>query len=223
MEGDAGTSQLNPTDEQDVTSQDVVTTEPSAEESIEAHARSSSGLAPGETGESEGAQRPARIGRGIALTVCLALVVLAAAVGTGGWFALKSHRESQTLAANETAAVAAAKDCVTATQAPDTSAMIAAQTKIIECATGAYQTQASFMSGITLEAYKAANVQVQISQMRAAVEKHNDDGSIDVLVAVRVKINNSAEKDKEVGYRMRAQMAPVDGKYKVAKLDQVTS
>lgn len=105
MEGDAGTSQLNPTDEQDVTSQDVVTTEPSAEESIEAHARSSSGLA----------------------------------------------------------------------------------------------------------------------QMRAAVEKHNDDGSIDVLVAVRVKINNSAEKDKEVGYRMRAQMAPVDGKFKVAKLDQVTS
>ncbi|MGX9669974.1 hypothetical protein [Mycobacterium sp. HM-7] len=214
MEGDAGTSQLNPTDEQDVTSQDVVTTEPSAEESIEE---------PGATGESEGAQRPARIGRGIALTVCLALVVLAAAVGAGGWFALESHRESQALAANETAAIAAAKDCVTATQAPDTSAMIAAQTKIIECATGAYATQASFMSGITLEAYKAANVQVQISQMRAAVEKHNDDGSIDVLVAVRVKISNSAEKDKEVGYRMRAQMAPVDGKFKVAKLDQVTS
>ena len=66
-------------------------------------------------------------------------------------------------------------------------------------------------------------MQVQISQMRAAVEKHNDDGSIDVLVAMRVKISNSAEKDKEVGYRMRAQMAPVDGKYKVAKLDQVTS
>ncbi|KIU16940.1 hypothetical protein [Mycolicibacterium llatzerense] len=214
MEGDAGTSQLNPTDEQDVTSQDVVTTEPSAEESIEE---------PGVTGESEGAQRPARIGRGIALTVCVVLVALAAAVGAGGWFALKSHRESQTLAANETAAIAAAKDCVTATQAPDTSAMIAAQTKIIECATGAYATQASFMSGITLEAYKAANVQVQISQMRAAVEKHNDDGSMDVLVAVRVKISNSAEKDKEVGYRMRAQMAPVDGKYKVAKLDQVTS
>ena len=214
MEGDAGTSQLNPTDEQDVTSQDVVTTEPSAEESIEE---------PEATGESGGAQRPARIGRGIGLTVCLALVALAAAVGAGGWFALKSHRESQALAASETAAIAAAKDCVTATQAPDTSAMIAAQTKIIECATGAYATQASFMSGITLDAYKAANVQVQISQMRAAVEKHNDDGSIDVLVALRVKISNSAEKDKEVGYRMRAQMAPVDGKFKVAKLDQVTS
>lgn len=214
MEGDAGTSQLNPTDEQDVTSQDVVTTEPSAEESIEE---------PGVAGESEGAQRPARIGRGIALTVCAALVILAAAVGASGWFALKSHRESQALAASETAAIAAAKDCVTATQAPDTSAMIAAQTKIIECATGAYAAQASFMSGITLDAYKAANVQVQISQMRAAVEKHNDDGSIDVLVALRVKISNSAEKDKEVGYRMRAQMAPVDGKFKVAKLDQVTS
>lgn len=49
MEGDAGTSQLNPTDEQDVTSQDVVTTEPSAEESIEE---------PGVTGESEGGAPP---------------------------------------------------------------------------------------------------------------------------------------------------------------------
>ncbi|MDR3662854.1 MAG: hypothetical protein P4L86_21135 [Mycobacterium sp.] len=215
MEGDAGTSQLNPTDEHDVTSQDVVTTELSSEESIEN---------PGEvSGNSDGAQGPARIGRGIALTVCVVLVVLAAAVGTGGYFALRSHRQSQALAANEAAAMKAAKDCVTVSQAPDTSAMIAAQTKIIECATGAYAAQASFMSGITLDAYKAANVQVAVSSMRAAVEKRNPDGSIDVLVALRVKITNSAEKDKQVDYRMRAEMAPVDGTYKVSKLDQVTS
>ena len=155
--------------------------------------------------------------------MCVVLVLLAAGAGVGGYLALTSHRESQTLAAHEAAAVAAAKDCVTATQAPDTTAMMAAQTKIIECATGAFGAQAPVYSGVMLEAYKAADVQVKVAELRAAVEKHNADGSIDVLVAVRVKISNSAEKDKEVGYRLRAQMAPVDGTYKVAKLDQVTS
>ena len=215
MEGDAGTSQLNPTDDQDVTSQDVVTTEPPCEESIDVPAEASD--------ESGGAARATRIGQGIALSVCLLLLAVAAAAGVGGYFALKSHRESQAIAANEAAAVKAAKDCVTATQAPDTAAMVAAQTKIIECSTGGYGAQASFMSGVMLEAYQAANAKVQVTEMRAAVEKHNDDGSMDVLVAFRVKITNSAQKDKEVGYRMRAQMAPADGTYKIAKLDQVTS
>ena len=58
--------------------------------------------------------------------------------------------------------------------------------------------------------------------MRAAVERHNDDGSVDVLVAVRVKVTNSEAADQEQGYRLRVKMAPDDGTYKIAKLDQVT-
>ena len=41
--------------------------------------------------------------------------------------------------------------------------------------------------------------------MRAAVERHNDDGSVDVLVAVRVKVTNSETADQEQGYRLRVQ------------------
>jgi Mce-associated membrane protein len=59
--------------------------------------------------------------------------------------------------------------------------------------------------------------------MRAAVEKHYDDGAMDVLVAVRVKVTNSQIADQEQGYRLRVRMAPADGTYKVAKLDQVAS
>ncbi len=44
--------------------------------------------------------------------------------------------------------------------------------------------------------------------MRAAVERHDDDGSIDVLVAVRVKVTNSEAADQEQGYRLRVKMAP---------------
>ena len=85
----------------------------------------------------------------------------------------------------------AAKDCVAATQAPDTAAMAASQPKIIECATGDFGVQANLYSGMLVDAYQAANVKVQVSDMRAAVERHNDDGSVDVLVAVRVKVTNS--------------------------------
>ncbi|MGB8406683.1 MAG: hypothetical protein WCE30_21740 [Mycobacterium sp.] len=214
MEGDAGTSRLNLTDQKDVTSQDLTAEEHSEESNIEAAAVAA---------EPADVRRPTRIGRGTALLVCLVLVVLAAAAGVGGYLALRSHGESQAIAANEAAALAAAKDCVTATQAPDMNAMIDAQTKIVNCATGAFGAQAPLMSGVMVEAYKAADVEVKVSELRAAVEKHNPDGSMDILVAVRVKITNSAQKDKEVGYRLRAQMAPVDGTYKVAKLDQVSS
>jgi len=200
MEGDAGTSQLNPTDQQDGTPSELVAGD-QPEESL----------------------RPTRIGRGIGLTVTAVLLLAAIGVGAGGYLALRANRDSATLAAQEAAALAAAKDCVTATQAPDTKAMIAAQTKIIECGTGAFGTQAPLYSGVILDAYKASDAEVKVTDMRAAVEKHNPDGSMDVLVAARVRISNSVQKDKEVGYRLRAQMAPVGGTYKIAKLEQVGS
>ncbi len=123
----------------------------------------------------------------------------------------------------EAAALQAARDCVAATHAPDVTAMSEAQSKIIECSTGDFGAQASLYSGVLVDAYQAANVTVQVSDMRAAVERHNDDGSFEVLVAVRVKVTNSEVADQEQGYRLRLQMAPDEGTYKIAQLDQVTS
>lgn len=203
MEGDAGAGQLNPTDQQQEH------TEP-----------------PGEAESTTAAEvrRPSRLGRGWMAGVCAALVLVASALGVGGYLALRSHLDSETIARDEAEAMQAAKDCVTATQAPDTAAMTAAQTKIIECATGDFGAQAVLYSGILLDAYQAANVQVQVSDMRAAVEKHNDDGSMDLLVAVRVLVTNSEKANEEQGYRLRVKMArDEDGLYKVARLDQVTS
>ncbi|WP_158168145.1 hypothetical protein [Mycolicibacterium smegmatis] len=202
MEGDAGASQLNPTDQQQEH------TEPQIEQTtVEADAR-----------------RPSRLGRGWMATVCAALVLVAAALGVGGYLALRSHLDSNVIARDEAEAMQVAKDCVTATQAPDTAAMAAAQAKIIECATGDFGAQAVLYSGILLDAYQAANVQVQVSDMRAAVEKHNDDGSMDLLVAVRVLVTNTEKANEEQGYRLRVKMArDEDGLYKVARLDQVTS
>lgn len=108
------------------------------------------------------------------------------------------------------------------TQAPDAKAMAASATKIIECSTGDFATQAKIYSGVLVDAYQAANAQVEVTNMRAAVERQNPDGTIDVLVAVRTKLSNSEQEPQEQGYRLRVRMALDDGTYKVARMDQVS-
>jgi Mce-associated membrane protein len=230
MEGDAGTRQLNPTDTQEPPDQSVAVSEDHEGGTAESEVEGSPGAdadpgadVPADATPADDGRRPPRLGRGWLAAVCIVLLLLSAGAGVGGYFAMRSHQESAKLAENEAAAVAAARDCVAATHAPDAAAMTASQAKILECSTGDFGVQAGLYGGLLVDAYRAAQVQVQVSDMRAAVEKHNDDGSIDVLVAVRVKVTNSEAADQEQGYRLRVQMAPDEGTYKVARLDQVTS
>jgi Mce-associated membrane protein len=215
MEGDAGTRQLNPTDA-DETPDESLAVSPE-EQTEEATAEELPEPEPVDT------RRPSRLGVGWVAGICAVLVLLAVGAAVGGYLALRSNDESKAIARAEAAALQAAKECVTATQAPDPAAMIASQSKIIECSTGEFGVQAPLYASVIAEAYQAANVKVAVSDMRAAVERHNDDGSINVLVAVRTKVTNSEAADQEQGYRLRVRMAPADGTYKVARLDQVTS
>jgi Mce-associated membrane protein len=207
MEGDAGASRLNPTDADD----------------------GSDGLlevGPLRTPDPDPAVQtphPSRLGRGWLVGVCTVLLVLSAGVAAGGYFAARSDGHSAAVERGNLAALRAATDCVSATQAPNTAAMAASQQKIIDCSTGDFGAQAALYSGVLVQAYQAANAQVQVSDMRAAVERNNADGSVDVLVAVRVKISNAVSANQEQGYRLRVNMVPVDGGYKIAKLDQVAS
>ncbi len=162
-----------------------------------------------------------RVGRGWFAAVTVLLMLLAGGVGTGGFFALRAYRASQAVDRNDAAALRAAEDCVAATQAPDTAAMANATRRIIECSTGDFGAQAALYSGMLTEAYQAANVHVQVSDMRAAVERNNKDGSVDVLVALRTRVSNAAAQDQEQGFRLRVTMSPAEGQYKISKLDQV--
>lgn len=210
MEGDAGADQLNPTDADGVTEVSDESSEQEAATSVES-----------DEGPSE-VPHPSRLGRGWFAAVGAVLIIMTAGIAFAGYLALRSHSASESVARNDAAAVAAAKDCVVATHAPDASAMASSQMKIIDCTTGSFGVQASMYSGVLVDAYQAANIKVQVADMRAAVEKNNQDGSIDVLVAVRTKMSNSDTEGKEQSYRLRVQMVPVDGQYKVAKLDQVS-
>lgn len=241
MEGDAGTSWLNPADAE-VSSSSEVKSEDSSESEVgtdEADSEESAEVteASAEDGVLEPADKPAprpavdqgsRLGRRWFVNIAAALLLLAAALGVGGYFALRFHHQSQAIARNDAAAMRAAEDCVAATQAPDIAAIRASEQKIIDCATGDFRAQAVLYSGLLVEAYQAANAHVQVSDMRVAVERNNSDSSVDVLVALRVKVSNALEKgseggakDQESGYRLRVRMAPDQDQYRIAKLDQV--
>ncbi|HEX4390973.1 MAG TPA: Mce protein [Mycobacterium sp.] len=234
MEGDAGASRLTPndTDEDPSLEPDAVADDPTAEESVEDSLESDDAADP-EISESdaedlaevtEGEGDPggtSRLGRRWFVGIAATLAVLAGGVGTGGYFALRSHMDSQATARHDAAAVEAAKDCVAATQAPDTGAMASSAQKIIECGAGAFRSQAILYSGLLVEAYQAANAHVQVSDLRAAVDRNNPDGSIEILVPLRVKVSNAETQNQEAGYRLRVTMVQDEGKYRISKLDQV--
>ncbi len=165
---------------------------------------------------------PSRLGRGWLAGITAVLVLCAGAIGAGGYFALRYHHESQAIARNDAAALKAALDCVSATQAPDTNAMAASEQKIIDCGTDAFRAQALLYTSMLIQAYQAANVHVQVADMRGAVERNNRDGSVDILVALRVKVSSEQSSQNETGYRLRVKMALAEGQYKISKLDQVT-
>jgi Mce-associated membrane protein len=235
MEGDAGASRLTPndTDGDPSLEPDAVADDPTAEESAEDSLESAA--ADPEISESEAEDLaesadteaaddpggPSRLGRRWVVGIAAALAVLTGGVGAGGYLALRAHLDSQATARRDAAAVEAAKDCVAATQAPDIAAMAASAQKIIECGAGAFRSQAILYSGLLVEAYQAANAHVQVSDLLAAVERNNADGSVEILVPLRVKVSNAETQNQEAGYRLRVTMVEDEGKYRISKLDQV--
>jgi Mce-associated membrane protein len=215
MEGDAGTSRLNPTDADDSTDETDLISEAPADSVPEAEV-----TAPEAEVASE--DRPSRLSRGWFVAMFVVLLLVAAGVATGGYLALHAHNDNVAAARAEDQAVVAAKDCVSATNAPDPAAMAASVQKILDCSTGDFGAYAKVMAPMMVEAYQAANVKVDVTDMRAAAERHNDDGSIDVLVAFRFRApSNPDTQNQEIGLRLRAKMTPEDGRYKIAKLDPV--
>ncbi|OBK25402.1 Mce protein [Mycobacterium asiaticum] len=165
---------------------------------------------------------PSRVGRGWFAAIAAILLIVAGGVGASGYYALRSHQDIQALQRNNALALSIAKDCVAATQAPDTSSMAASEQKIIDCGTDQYRTQALLYSSMLVQAYQAADVHLKVSALRAAVEHNNPDGSVDMLVAIRISLSNAEQQNQETGYRLRVRMSPTDGTYKISKLDQVT-
>lgn len=233
MDGHAGTSRLTPTDADD-SDEDEITDTPTESTTDEADTAGGS-ESDDETSdepddndsEADDAEEspegsPSRLSRAWFVAAALMLLILTAGVATGGYLAFRSHGKNADTMQDETAAVAAAKDCVSATNAPDPQAMANSVQKIIDCSTGDFGAYAKMMAPMMVEAYQAANVKVEVTTMRAAAERVNDDGTVDVLVAFRFRVpSNPDSQGAETGLRLRATMAHEDGQFKIAKLEPV--
>jgi Mce-associated membrane protein len=155
------------------------------------------------------------------IAVAATLLLLAGGAGAGGYLAMQAHRKSEAIDRANDAALAAAKDCVAATQPPNAAALPAAQQKLSECSTGTFGDQSTWYGAVLAEAYHAVDVRVQVPEMHEAVERDNDDGSIEVLVVFRATVSQTGMADRQNSYRVRVKMVPDNGQFKVAELDQV--
>ena len=200
MEGDAGARQLNPddptaddeADDDDATERQIGDVPPTTRLTDEARRRRIGRRRP------NGRSGSRLDSRGWLVGVCAVLVIAGAALATGGYFALSLASGRAPMSRGPRRSRSRRPRIVWRPPRPRTpTPMAASQQKIIECATGDFSAQATLYSGVLVEAYQAANAQVQVSDMRAAVERHNDDGSMDVLVALRVKLSNSDVQDQE--------------------------
>lgn len=175
----------------------------------------------GADGLNAAGETASRLGRRGLIAITATLTLLAGGAAAGGYLALQAHRKSQAMTQAHAAAVAAAKDCVTATQPRDAAAVPSSQQKLTECSTGNFGAQAAWLGAVLIQAYQAVDVQVALPEMHAAVERTNDDGSIVTLVAFRAKVSQPGAADRENSYRVRVTMVPENGQFKIAELDQV--
>jgi Mce-associated membrane protein len=155
------------------------------------------------------------------IAIAALLLVLAGGAAAGGHLATQAHQKSQANNTANDAALAAAKDCVAATQPASAAAIPGAQQKLGDCSTGTFGDQSTWYGEVLAQAYQAVDVRVQVPQMHAAVERDNEDGSIDALVVFRATVSQTGMADRENSYRVRVKMVPVNGQFKVAELDQV--
>ncbi|MDZ4234344.1 MAG: hypothetical protein U1C73_11435 [Dietzia sp.] len=137
----------------------------------------------------------------------------------GGYLVQRANDRAEALARSNEPALQAAKECVAATHMLGTAAMTASQSKIRECSTGDFGVQAGLFASVIAEACEAATATVAVDELRAAVDRHNDDG-IDVLVPVRVEITDADAADQQLGYRLRASMPEDECQHRIARLDQ---
>ena len=211
MEGDAGSGQLTPTPP--LTADETVVPDPELSDHVD-----DAGL----SAPAQPAVDSRLLSGGWFRAVLGGLVAAALLLAVAGVVSLIGHRQDAAAARDEATAVAAAKDCIAATQAPDVKAMNDSQRKIVECSTENFAAQANLYGGLLADAYKTVNAQVKITDMRAAAEKHNPDGSIDVLVATRVAMTNNQEINQELSYRLRVRMAKDAGAYKIDSIEPVS-
>ena len=207
MEADAGTGGLDAL---------TVVETPAAEGLSDPAAQPSDG--PTEAGT--GSAGP-RVSRRWPIAIAAVLLVLAGGAGAGGYLATRAHQKSQATSTANDAALAAAKDCVAATQPASAAAIPGAQHELGECSTGTFGDQSTWYGEVLAQAYQAVDVRVHVPELHAAVERDNEDGSIDALVVFRATVSQTGMADRENSYRVRVKMVPVNGQFKVAELDQV--
>ena len=134
------------------------------------------------------------------------------------------HQHSSVVAARDTDAkiIDSVREDVTALIAPTFEDAQGSAQKILDGATGDWASQFEPNMDAFAQALTEAKVQSSADISEIGIERHNDDGTIDVLVAATSKVTNTAAQQESTrAWRLRVNVAEVDGEYKLAKVDPV--
>ena len=151
----------------------------------------------------------------------IGVATLAVVAAAAGYLAMRDNHLSAAADRSEAKAIAAAKDCVLATQPRDSSALQISRETLTDCATGDFGSQVGWYTELLTQAYQATDVKVKVEDLHAVAERSNPDASVIALVAFRAVISQSGVPDRTNSYRVRVKMVPEAGRYKVAQLEQV--
>ncbi|RZL79521.1 MAG: hypothetical protein EOP32_19220 [Rhodococcus sp. (in: high G+C Gram-positive bacteria)] len=159
--------------------------------------------------------------RALVVTASAMAVLILACVAISA-ILIQRHSSAVADREREAAIIESVREDVTALIAPTFQDAHGSAQKILDGATGDWASQFEPNMDAFAQALTEAQVQSSADISEIGIERHNDDGTTDVLVAATSKVtNSSAQQESTRAWRLRVNVALVDGEYKLAKVDPV--
>lgn len=210
-----------------------------AAEAAEAEAVAAAEPAPSDTPDSEVADEspqtdtdaeaaptanPPRRGRNLLIgIVAVVVVVTVGLIGLNGYLAV-GHRDALADSDEQLGYLQAARQGVVNVLTVNHNTADGDVQRILDDATGAWRDEFTPQSGPFRDVVRKAQVVTTGEITEAGLERVNDDGSAQVLVAAHSKVSNAGgAKDEPRTFRVRVTVAPEGDRLKIAKLEYIAS
>ncbi|GGL15275.1 hypothetical protein [Nocardia jinanensis] len=170
------------------------------------------------------AANPPRRERNLLLGIAAAVVVaIVGLIGVNGYLAV-GHRDAVADSEERLGYLQAARQGVVNVLTVNHNTAEDDVARILDDATGAWRDEFTPQSGPFRDVVRKAQVVTTGEVTEAGLERVNDDGSAQVLVAAHSKVSNAGgAKEEPRTFRVRVTVAPEGDRFKIAKMEYIAS
>jgi Mce-associated membrane protein len=152
----------------------------------------------------------------------VAMIVLALALAGATIYLTLDHRSVLAQQDRDNAIIESAKRNVSDLIAPTYQDAAGSAQRILDNATGDWESQFTPNADAFAQALIQAKVESTADVSDVAIERHNDDGTTDLLVAATSQVRNTAAAEPSTRtWRLRLTVTDVNGQYKLSKVEQI--